>query len=97
MSTPFRRGLELVLSVLALSVGLALTAFLPWFLALLVPGMIVWWTVQYYRNKRTERRLAGLCPACGYHLRATPERCPECGSVTRPAASAMARPRPSAG
>lgn len=33
------------------------------------------------RRIRHERAAQGLCPACGYDLRATPGRCPECGNV----------------
>src|SRR4051794_6865758 len=49
-----------------------------------LPGL---WCARRWRRWRRTR--SGLCPACGYDLRATPGRCPECGTV--PTAAPPAR------
>ena len=63
------------------------------------PGVSTWVTAPYWfvmglaavpplvrhsaLRKRRGQRSRGLCPACGYDLRATPGRCPECGEASR--------------
>jgi hypothetical protein len=62
-----------------------------WFLALLaaigsVPGV----ASLMARRRAAHRASNQLCPTCGYDLRATLGRCPECGAAPGPAPTATA-------
>jgi hypothetical protein len=54
-----------------------------WFACLVTAVMPARWSHRRIRSARSTA--TGCCPSCGYDLRATPDRCPECGTMTVPA------------
>jgi hypothetical protein len=72
--------------------GVAMPIWTPALVTAILPSL--WLAVAVTRRlRRGFRRRAGLSAQCGYDLRATPDRCPECGAVPT---ARLARP-PGAG
>ena len=58
-------------------IGVAIPLWFPTLLFGGLPGLAVFNFIR-----RARRRESGLCRICGYDLRASPDRCPECGTST---------------
>jgi hypothetical protein len=57
-------------------------AFVPfWFITLALLILPMSRILSILRALRRNRLDGGLCLTCGYDLRATPDRCPECGTL----------------
>ena len=52
-----------------------------WSIALPVALVPAAWVAGWSRRRRRAR--TGLCAVCGYDLRASPDRCPECGTPAK--------------
>lgn len=83
--------------ILAVTVIHALVGIVSWWMvvalwaAYLVPMAASYVVLSWLWRRATGGGVqVGCCPACGYDLRATPERCPECGTVPAGTGGAVA-------
>src|SRR5690242_18442942 len=69
-------GPEALFVLFLMSLPYLMAAVLPvWLLVAILRGV-----TEHANERRASRVIRGQCIKCGYDLRATPERCPECGT-----------------
>jgi hypothetical protein len=73
-------GAPIVMNSGYVGTGIEMPYWLPAMLFGCLPALAAKRAVQ--RFLRRERSRAGRCRTCGYDLRASPDRCPECGTET---------------
>lgn len=56
---------------------------MPWWHITIVSFLMTFPLTRFLltTRRRKKRLQKGLCPKCGYDLRATPTQCPECGAI----------------
>lgn len=65
--------------ILTSFVQLSLPYYVPFAAALPLTIVTTLWLIRIHRPRHRQKH--GLSASCGYDLRATPHRCPECGAV----------------
>ena len=57
--------------------------WLPLWMPTVASAAVLWVCSPVAHHRRRKRKKLGLCLKCGYDLRASKDRCPECGTATK--------------
>jgi hypothetical protein len=73
-------------------IGLVLgdrVGWLKWPLIVVLALFTLRWLIRRQEDERLRKLVDRVCLHCGYDLRASPDRCPECGEPVSPGAGPM--------